>query len=270
MADLSFKKPDYPDILLAKTWDSKKSMTAKVKVKKTGITEALTEAKKAYDGVDWPKLEAFNSRPNYKDFHVQAYAQALNDAKSEATGSLRKFQMALDGARDAADKAEKRLAEHKLKDDVKLVQGISAAADELGGRMHANVVLPVLISLHRDQLAKLSEGFASFRKDIQNNVALVLKAMVAVKEANFDPVVFSSKVSEVRKVAQQLGNVRGHLERGFELGGITAQQADALYNEMLEWRNGKPEFPPGTPAQTVALEVYKVRESMTRTVKSFV
>lgn len=263
----TFSRPTYPDLFLAKTWDKKKSLLAKAQVKNTGVGEAMEEAKKAFDAVKWENLEGLNDC-KWETFSVDAWNTALVEAKSEATSNLRKFQLALDNIRDVAKGTEKRLAEKKLKSDVKLAQDIASEADALGGKMHANVVLPVLIAAHRDNKAPYEDIIKNASKKIIETVGKVVGAMQVVKDSSYDPKVFNANVGKVRDVAQTLGNIKNYLGKGFTIN-ISADEADKLYLEMSGWRNGNPQFPDGTPAQTVNLEVHKIRDAMRRTLLAF-
>lgn len=261
----TFKRPNYPDLLLSKTWDKKKSLLGKAQVKKTGVGEAMDVAKKAYDAIKWEKLETLNNRPSIKDYSKDKWDALLNDAKAEVNGNVVKLRKAVDEVISLTKEAEKRFNEKKLKDDVKLAQEIMGVGNALVVVIQANALLPKLMAVHRDTVLPLLERVAESKKDLIKAVAVANNALLKIRESNFDPDVFGKNIGETRKPAQILGNIELYAKQGLD-AGISGSEATALYKKFLLWRDGKPEFQAGEHDK-VQKEVVKVTDALRETLQ---
>lgn len=73
-------QPELPAILTKKDWDKNKGTIATM-AGKTGIGEAMTEVKAAYDAITWTKFDAMLALPGVK--LVEKVTEGLDAAKSE-------------------------------------------------------------------------------------------------------------------------------------------------------------------------------------------
>ncbi len=259
-----FKKVEYPDELLPKTWSKKKSiLSAGVE---TGVGEAMKECKAAYDKVDWDKLQ-LSHHFHGNNFNIEEWKSRLGEARGEAYGALMDWSLALDKVRDKALEAEKTFTKRKTspKSDVKLAKEVADIADVLAGKMNKNVVTPILIAIHDDNKNKMEEVVLTLKTTLKKNLVIFGNAIKAIKTAKEEDKVttFNTKQGEARKVTQVFGNVSRYKKMGFD-PPIDEKKANDLFDEMEDWANCRIELPAVGYEEQLEKELEKMKDCLKR------
>jgi hypothetical protein len=253
----AFTKPAYPEILTKKKWDSEKSVAGKVKVKKTGIGEALAAAKTAYDQANWAGIDLSES-PFYKmnNYTPNGWTEAFEAAKKELTRSIVKVSSACDEVVTLCDKAEKRFKEEKLKDDEALVKKIAKAASDLATATSRMVVTQQLTETY-DEINERAD--ITYTAAVKGKTAAFTKALTFIKDLLSEPdaKAFNARQLEVRPVTQIIGTMRRFAKGGRNVG-LSVGELDKLWDELSPYGDGKKQLDPNEMPDKVLLEVQKL------------
>jgi hypothetical protein len=170
-------------------------------------------------------------------------------AVAEARHGLLAFVRTLEDVNKVALAASKKFKEKKLSDDIKLADSLAGEAELLASKLHWNVVTPVLIAEHNDNL----KGFQKIVDELKVQLKKALgESVVAVQEMRKDPTpdVFEKKQTVTRKITQVVGNVERYQKMGFEVA-LDANEAKKLFNQLDPYANGKVELPKEASAAQV-------------------
>jgi hypothetical protein len=254
----TIKKPEYPDVLLKKTWDKKKSLKGKATVKDTGIGDALAALKADYDKMDWSAVDIRSNRAgNLNNYTTESWKKIVADALNELNGPVAKVSAACTDLQKLCEKVEKRFKEKGLADDVKLTQAIAKAAGELGTATARVVVQGQIQEANKEVLENVAEAIRIMKTSLKGPLA---KALQFVKDQSSDPnaATFNSgQGSAMRPVTQIIGNYLRYTKAGIDMGKSEAMLQD-LWKITSPYGNGEVKLDTNELPDKVLLEVQKL------------
>jgi hypothetical protein len=255
MAEFDLSKPEYPDLLLPKTWDKKKSiLSAKVE---TGVGELLKETHELYGKVDWSLLNFFYLMPT-QSFDAVVWQGHYDTALVEAANKIMPVSRKLDEVAKQAKEAKALFKDNKLspKSDVKLAEDVEDAAKSLAGELHLNRVKPWLLSEYEAHLAQVAKTVDILRKSGKPTLNLFVQAIKRI-QIDGSPEVFAKQQMEARKLTQIVGNIVRFAKKGFDFG-VDEKECKKLFDALDDWANGRIEWTAETTEKEKKAEILKM------------
>jgi hypothetical protein len=244
---MPFLRPEYPQILKKSDWDSKKGTVAKI-AGRTGVGEAMAVCERAYADVKWAELELSKIPFNIRNFTKAGWDRELQQAKDQATGSLRKLVESLYKLRDVATKTAEKFGRTALipRSSTEHAKAIAKAADELGVRLNTNSVGTPIMEDYNAVLAKVATIAAGVPNTLRTALGKMpgeladLKRMAVATPLNIGAI-NSKFYTAARDLSQNSVNVQKFIEeRGVPVPGFTVNELPQLkmINQALTpWAN---------------------------------